>query len=180
MIEDKKQIDYMARMLCPDYPEGCGHCRLSDPESEYSCTIEEDCKNLVESGFRMERYSCWVFDEYEECMVCNSCIGKALPDPNAPDKVMLTDYCPHCGAKMNTNFNTTEKTAKWEFWSGWVGNHDRRIEDATCSNCGYVHPTIRREIVNNKFKPNETTQDILNKLSDTCPGCGAKMKGSAK
>jgi ribosomal protein S27AE len=67
--------------------------------------------------------------------------------------------------------------ARWEFWEGWIGNHDRRIEDATCSNCGYVHPTVRRTLIGNKFKSGETPQDILDKLSDTCPRCGAKMVG---
>lgn len=51
--------------------------------------------------------------------------------------------------------------AKWIYWDGWSGNHDQRIEDATCSKCGWVHPTV-------KGSPE--------KLSDYCAGCGRKMK----
>ena len=103
----EKQVDYLARMLCPEYPEGCELCSLSNPEAECSCTIEEDCKKIVDYGFRMERYSCWTFDEYEDCLVCCNCYGKplanpkALTDPDTPDIIILSDYCPHCGAKMN-------------------------------------------------------------------------------
>ena len=32
--------------------------------------------------------------------------------------------------------------ARWLFWEGWISNHDKRIEDATCSNCGYKHFTV--------------------------------------
>ena len=65
---------------------------------------------------------------------------------------------------------------RWEFWPGWIGNHDKRIEDATCSRCGYVHPTVRRELVNGRVKSDETAQDILNKLATICPGCGRDME----
>ncbi len=61
-----------------------------------------------------------------------------------------------------------EKIGYWEFWEGWIGNHDQRIEDATCSECGYMHSTVRR----NK---GETANKVLKKLATICPGCGAKM-----
>ena len=61
---------------------------------------------------------------------------------------------------------------KWEFWEGWIGNHDMRIDDATCSNCGYEHPTIRRA-----RGVLETEQEVLNKLFKFCPACGACMDG---
>lgn len=50
--------------------------------------------------------------------------------------------------------------AEWKYWEGWEGNCDQRIENATCSNCGYVHPTV-------KGSPE--------KLSDFCGGCGRRM-----
>lgn len=67
-------------------------------------------------------------------------------------------------------FIKQQLTAEWEVWPGWIGNHDMRIEDATCSNCGYEHPTVRRT-----YGVKETPQEVLNKLSDTCPKCGAAM-----
>ena len=60
--------------------------------------------------------------------------------------------------------------AKWQFWEGWMSNHDMRIDDATCSNCGYKHPIVRRI-----YGIKETEQEVLNKLSNYCAACGAKM-----
>lgn len=51
--------------------------------------------------------------------------------------------------------------AEWIYWDGWNGNHDRRIDDATCSKCGWRHPVV---------------QGSPEKLSDFCAGCGSKMK----
>jgi ribosomal protein S27AE len=61
-------------------------------------------------------------------------------------------------------------TARWLLWEGWAGNHDKRIEEATCSRCGYVHAVVRKT-----FGSGETNRDILNKLSPYCPACGAEM-----
>lgn len=55
-----------------------------------------------------------------------------------------------------------EYEAEWEYWDGWMSNHDKRIDDATCSKCGYKHPTIK--FVNPDW------------LSDYCPNCRSKMK----
>lgn len=105
--EEMKQVEYMAGTLCLEYGEGCQHCSSSNPDAECPCTIEEDCRRLADSGFRMERYSSWSFDEYEDCVVCACCYGKplanpeALSDPGVSDNIVLSEYCPHCGAKMN-------------------------------------------------------------------------------
>lgn len=52
--------------------------------------------------------------------------------------------------------------AYWEYWGGWAGNHDKRIDDAKCSNCGFKHPTVR----------GGNAPDQLYKL---CPHCGRHM-----
>lgn len=52
--------------------------------------------------------------------------------------------------------------AYWEYWGGWAGNHDKRIEDAECSNCGFKHPTVR----------GYGAPDQLYKI---CPNCGRRM-----
>ena len=57
-----------------------------------------------------------------------------------------------------------EATARWEYWSGWSGNHDKRIEDAQCSNCGFKHSTVRGKGAN--------TPDLL---ADRCPRCRRLM-----
>lgn len=72
--------------------------------------------------------------------------------------------------KATKQASTTSK-AKWQFWEGWIGNHDMRIEDATCSNCGYEHHTVRRTAYSV-----ETPQDVLDKLGNFCPNCGKPME----
>lgn len=74
-------------------------------------------------------------------------------------------YLEGCTAKLLTEEEIPVKAkeepkAKWEYWTGWASNHDKRIEDATCSRCGYLHPTVRGSYV---F------------LADECPRCHSKM-----
>ena len=51
--------------------------------------------------------------------------------------------------------------AEWKYWDGWMSNHDKRIDDATCSKCGYKHSIVKG------------SPDLL---SDCCPNCNSKMK----
>lgn len=60
---------------------------------------------LTDKGYLLERHSSWEYDEYSDHIVCNACYNKALTNPDAPDEIMLTDYCPYCGAKMNSDIN---------------------------------------------------------------------------
>lgn len=74
----------------------------------------------------------------------------------------LMAIAPHLPADTEVNIETkkSEEVAHWEVWGGWAGNHDQRIEDAKCSNCGYEHHTV---------------YGSLSKLSPHCPKCGRKM-----
>ena len=54
-----------------------------------------------------------------------------------------------------------EKKAVWIYWEGWKSNHDRRIDDAVCSQCGYKHPTV---------------YGSLDKLAQICPWCKSQMR----
>lgn len=56
---------------------------------------------------------------------------------------------------------TTNKIADWLVWGGWAGNHNKRIEDTICSNCGFKHPTVY-----------ETTRNLYK----YCPNCNSEMK----
>ena len=69
------------------------------------------------------------------------------------------------------------KHGHWIYWDGWCGNHDRRIEDAVCSECGYKHPVVRWERGDSISKKN-AYEIVLNKLADKCPGCGVEMECS--
>lgn len=68
----------------------------------------------------------------------------------------ICEYISNLGIEQQTN----QKTAFWDFWLGWGGNHDQRIDDAKCSSCGWKHPTVYRSTDN---------------LQKTCPSCGSKM-----
>lgn len=122
-------------------------------------------RGLIDKNYRKvtEEYPSIIghWDHYSttmmECSVCKKHVPKHR-----------YNFCPECGTKMQDRIG---KTGKWLFWEGWIGNHDKRIEDATCSECGYQHPTVRRA-----WQSNETAEDVLNKLATTCPSCGAKMK----
>lgn len=54
------------------------------------------------------------------------------------------------------NDHVSNEKPVWKTWEGWRGNHDQRIEEATCSKCGYVHPTVKGS---------------LSKLGTVCPSC---------
>ena len=60
------------------------------------------------------------------------------------------------------------KHGHWIYWDGWKGNSSQRIDDATCSECGYKHPTVWR----NQGEEYNSTPD---KLADYCPSCKAIM-----
>ena len=60
------------------------------------------------------------------------------------------------------------KRGHWIYWGGWCGNHDKRIDDAVCSECGYEHRTVR-------YEKGDYHNFVPFKLADKCPGCGAVM-----
>lgn len=66
------------------------------------------------------------------------------------------------------------KRGHWIYWGGWCGNHDMRIEDAACSECGYKHPTVRWE--QGDPRGEAAYEAVLNKLKNECPKCGAAMQ----
>lgn len=51
--------------------------------------------------------------------------------------------------------------AEWLYWPGWAGNYDQRIDNATCSKCGYHHNTV---------------YNGPDGLSSHCPHCHSRMK----
>lgn len=55
-----------------------------------------------------------------------------------------------------------ESHAYWEYWGDWDKKHVKRIDNATCSKCGYKHPAV--------YGSNAPDQ-----LCKVCPGCGRRM-----
>lgn len=69
--------------------------------------------------------------------------------------------------------NKKLKYGHWIYWGGWMSNHDLRIDDAVCSECGYKHPTVCWE----QGDPHgiKAYNTVLNKLYKYCPKCGTRM-----
>lgn len=85
-----------------------------------------------------------------------------LKDPRSGEAVII-GTTRHLPTKHKKPLPTSmEEEAKWKTWGGWAGNHDQRIEGATCTKCGYEHPTV---------------YGSLKRLGTHCPGCGRKMTG---
>jgi hypothetical protein len=59
---------------------------------------------LYNAGYRKQSKGEWVYKDKEEAFFCSLCDSEAMIDPNAifGDCAIaeLTDYCPHCGARM--------------------------------------------------------------------------------
>lgn len=55
---------------------------------------------LKEEENRLKQPSQWVFDESDGYMVCSTCHGKALINPEHISEYVFSNYCPHCGANM--------------------------------------------------------------------------------
>lgn len=72
------------------------------------------------------------------------------------------DTAAHIVIRLHEDDIEQKPQAYWEYWGGWRGNHDKRIEGATCTNCGFKHPTVRGG-------------NALDQLYKVCPGCGLRM-----
>lgn len=81
-------------------------------------------------------------------------------------EVDLKEWKEEIQNKINQISNV--KYGRWIYWDGWKGNSGQRIDDATCSECGYKHPTVWR----NQGEEYNSTPD---KLADICPSCKAIM-----
>jgi|GEM_PF-6498983 len=78
-------------------------------------------------------------------------------------KTVYSPMVTNCSCSINKQEDVKEKnTAQWKTWGGWSGNHDQRIEQSECTNCGYKHPTVYRSLDN---------------LSKHCSHCGYEMIG---
>jgi len=62
--------------------------------------------------------------------------------------------------KIEVPIEDVKPKADWLVWSGWSGNHDKRIDDAECSKCGFIHPIVFESLEN---------------LYAICPTCGSRM-----
>ncbi len=110
-------------------------------------------------------------DEMSRTMCFNShtCNVESCTKVNC-ETTWLAEKLYDAGYRKVTEESEVEPTAVWEFWKGWTCNYAYRIEDATCSRCGYMRPTVR---ISQGDKA--TTQEVLSKLGKYCPNCRSKM-----
>ena len=96
----EKQIEYLTDLICADCAEyddcewGHGKCEC----------VRREARMIVESGFRMERESVWVYDEDSDCVICNMC-GEKAPIDQDTSKAIKSKFCPNCGARMFREVN---------------------------------------------------------------------------
>lgn len=118
----------------------------SDPDDycygEFKIELDIGFQGIYDAGFQE---------------ICNEC-AKKIRNIDVDDfkKFFIRTFM------GKTEREDVEYDAEWKYWEGWCGNHDKRIDDATCSKCGYKHPTIRFG-----------SPDLL---QDYCPSCKSKMK----
>lgn len=124
------------------------------------------CGKQMNTGITSKSKRFTEAESFDKASILSIC---SVPDQNYPHGVPYdygwhrADVCPECQKKFElfvTACREPEETAHWDFWAGWRSNHDHRIEDATCSNCGYKHHTVHS----------------LMELMPSCPQCGRKME----
>ena len=111
---------------------------------------------------------------------CSKCTCKltalepAYYDGNIEQDVICEWNTRYNCASVSNKEEEPVRRGRWVYWSGWRGNHDMRIEDAVCSECGYEHPAVRWEQSDPRGKG--AYESVLNKLKYECPKCGALMQ----
>ena len=132
----------------------------------------KELKKLIKESFELSVKKRWLKEIESAVNSYNKSRDKLQRDTYVLS-VLIKEYNEHypdSKFKVKSTGQAEPTKAKWQFWEGWISNHDKRIEDATCSACGYKHPTVRRT-----YGSNETPQDVLDKLGNFCPNCGKPM-----
>ena len=134
------------------------HCDICGKQMQnYVVTNDNDPDNYCYGEFKIELDIGFqgIYDAgFNE--ICNECAKKIR-------NIDVDDFKEFFIEKFMDIIPTNEEyEAEWKYWSGWSGNHDKRIDDAICSKCGYKHSTIR-------FGNPDMLQDY-------CPSCKSKMK----
>ena len=88
---------------------------------------------------------------------------------NGLDHVDLNDVWEMINRFPKEEYDDKTEYGHWIYWDGWIGNSSQRIDDATCSECGYKHPTV---CWTNGDRHNSTPD----KLADICPNCKTTMR----
>ena len=96
-MDERNQIEEMARHLCCDYNENC----YKDCNASHECYVEEVCRALYNAGYRKQSEGEWI--EYIEIGAMNNRLNCSVCNWQTPFCVMGKrefKFCPNCGAKM--------------------------------------------------------------------------------
>ena len=100
MQDQAKQIEEMTKDLCDIECKGM-KCNTCD---SYGCEYRMQAEALYNAGYRKQMVGEWIFKEEKDAFFCSLCDQEALIDASFKgiDFVIaeLSDFCPHCGAKM--------------------------------------------------------------------------------
>lgn len=147
----------ITKEYCEDnYPEVCEHWTPKKPKTNADRIRAMSDEKLAEFLFSFEYAT-------EELGAQWDCQGEVLQWLQEPE-----DLDDDEGERL-------PRLGRWVFWDGWVSNHDLRIDDAFCSECGYQHPTVRLE--EGYPTVEEARASVRGKLAKECPQCGARMIG---
>lgn len=102
-LEEAKKIEQIGEMIEIVKPfvsglaceEESGSCELTDCRN---CNARDLSNKLINAGYRKQSEGEWVKHGYKwQCTKC-----KVLMDIDGTPKENLLNYCPNCGAKMET------------------------------------------------------------------------------
>lgn len=166
------------RTNCPMRHEN-GNCL---PQGEF-CTAVSDsiCEGLHRAYTRGENAAHKKFaesndemlrelEEYREAGTPEECISRKEWMSYSIDDIRknFSSFCKEMREYVDAEYGPKKKGrpkevhAHWKYWSGWMSNHDMRLEHE-CSRCGYKGCIRGFGYYNIKYLP------------DRCPSCNARM-----
>ena len=101
-----KRIEEMAKDLAKIQcnKKGCEDCEFYQFECDDFQHYTKIAELLYNAGYRKQEQGEWIFNEEKDAFFCSLCDSEALIDASfiGIDFAIaeLSDFCPHCGAKM--------------------------------------------------------------------------------
>lgn len=132
---------------------------LRDNCQSYSAMFYEAMEKIAE---RLEDSEDTIRDYHEMIKLQKETIKEYKELINLYKEILAnTKQSTESPVKPTLSSDHSKERAHWKFWDGWSSNHDQRIDDATCSACGYNHYVVYRSP---KY------------LKSVCPGCHRTME----
>ena len=102
-IEERNELVDLLQDIGHDWDAYIDECQENEEEPQLSYE-DFHADGILEAGYRKQSDGEWIYKEDKDDFFCSICGSKALCDGDCIgiDWIMqeLSDYCPHCGAKM--------------------------------------------------------------------------------